>query len=244
MEIGYRIIRPEDVGAHPLSLAQISLWKSADWGVAEGERAVQEAIDMAAECRKRGIRTVIHPLDYSLSNEYAEESLAVMRRLATGCDLGIIIHDEGGQDGQRLSDSAASRFEKHLREVSSQCPVSVENAFNSGDAAWFWERFVDPGQERISITVDIGHLETAGMDSLSILRVMPRRMVDRIRFVHIHHQGEERSGVKDHWPLVPGCRELEALTVLLQRKRDVRVILELDAMEDGVRESIELLKKL
>jgi hypothetical protein len=48
--------------------------------------------------------------------------------------------------------------------------------------------------------------------------------------------------VKDHQPLVTGCREIEALKEMLKRKQDVRVILELDAAEDGMRESIELLR--
>jgi hypothetical protein len=44
---------------------------------------------------------------------------------------------------------------------------------------------------------------------------------------------------------VPGCREIEALQVLLKRKQDdVWVILELDAAQDGMRQSIELLKNL
>jgi hypothetical protein len=43
---------------------------------------------------------------------------------------------------------------------------------------------------------------------------------------------------------VPGCREIEALKVLLKRKQDVWVVLELDAAQDGMRQSIELLKNL
>jgi hypothetical protein len=43
---------------------------------------------------------------------------------------------------------------------------------------------------------------------------------------------------------VPGCREIEALKVLLTRKQDVWVVLELDAAQDGMSQSIELLKNL
>jgi hypothetical protein len=45
-------------------------------------------------------------------------------------------------------------------------------------------------------------------------------------------------------PLVPGCREIEALKELIRRRPDVRVVLELDAGTEGMGESIELLKGL
>jgi len=64
MELGYRIIRPQDVGLQPLAFAQISLWRSAAWDIAVGERAVTEAIEIAAVCKTLGIRTVFHPLEY------------------------------------------------------------------------------------------------------------------------------------------------------------------------------------
>jgi sugar phosphate isomerase/epimerase len=244
MQIGYRIIRPQDVGTQPLEFAQISLWRSASWGIADGERAVQEAIEMAGSCKTRGIRTVFHPLEYSLTDEHAPQTLAVMRELASAADLGVIIHDEGGARGKRLSAEEESAFERNLREISSLCHVSIENAFNSGDITWFWERFVIPARSNVSITVDIGHLESAGIDSIAFIRHMPEHLAERVHFVHMHHKAEERYGIKDHWPLVSGCREIKALKVLLKRKQDVLVILELDAAEYGVRQSIELLKKL
>ncbi len=63
MELGYRIIRPDDVGKFSLKLAQISLWRTANWDVAEGEEAVLQAIAIAQACKMRGIRTVFHPLE-------------------------------------------------------------------------------------------------------------------------------------------------------------------------------------
>jgi sugar phosphate isomerase/epimerase len=245
MEIGYRIIRPEDIGTQPLQLAQISLWRVANWGVAEGEQAVREAIKIAAACKARGIRTVFHPLEYPLTDDHAAQAMDVMRRLAEEADLGIIIHDEGRISGKRLSDAEAERYERNVREISTLCHISIENSYNSGDITWFWERFVAPAPESVSITLDIGHLELAGIDSVGFVRDMPQHLVERITFVHMHHHNEQEvRGVKDHWPLMPGCREVDALKALLKRKRDMRVILELDAVEDGMRQSIELLKNL
>jgi sugar phosphate isomerase/epimerase len=245
MNIGYRIIRPQDVGTQSLQFAQISLWRSANWGIADGERAVREAIEIAGACKARGIRTVFHPLEYPLSNVDAPQSLGVMRRLASVADLGIIIHDEGGAGGERLSAEEAAAFERNLRAISSFCHVSIENSFNSSDIAWFWERFAVPTSDDVSITLDIGHLELAGIDSIAFVQDMPQRLIGRTRFVHVHHHNErEPHGVKDHRPLVPGCREIEALKVLLTRKQDVWVVLELDAAQDGMRQSIELLKNL
>ena len=244
MQLGYRIVRPGDVGTQPLQLAQISLWRAASWGVAEGEQAVTEAIEMAAACKARGIRTVFHPLEYPLTGGQAKHSLGVMRRLAEASDLGIIIHDEGGAEGRRLSAAEEDQFEKNLFAVSNLCPVSVENAFNSGDATWFWERFVVHAPESVSITIDIGHLESADIDSISFMDTLPERLAERVSFVHMHHKAEERYGIKDHWPLAPNCREIVALKGLMKRKKGLLVILELDAAEEGMGRSIELLKEL
>lgn len=244
MQLGYRIVRPGDVGIQALNLAQISLWRAATWGVAEGDRAVREAIEIAAACKARGIRTVFHPLEYPLTGARAEHTLEVIRRLAAASDLGIIIHDEGGADGRRLSAAEEAQFEENLFSLSSLCPISVENAFNSCDATWFWERFVVQAPKSVSITIDIGHLESADIDSISFMETMPERLAERVSFVHMHHKAEERYGIKDHWPLVPDCREIYALKALGKRKKGLQVILELDASEEGMGESIELLKEL
>jgi len=245
MELGYRIIRPSDVGSHPLSFVQISLWRVANWGVSDGERGVDEAIAMARACKTRNISSVFHPLEYPLTNEHGDRTLAVLHRLAGVCDRGIIIHDEGGKAGARLSAAEAQRYEQSLREIGKRCPISVENSYNSGDITWFWERFVAPAPPRVSITLDIGHIELVGLDSVAFVRDMKKELVDRIAFVHLHHH-DARTGaaVPDHKPLVEGCREIEALQELLKRKSDIGVILELDAAEDGLRRSIELLKPL
>ena len=244
MEIGYRVIRPADVATQDLPLVQITLWREAHWGIADGEQAVREAIGMAAACRRVGIRSVFHPLEYPLANERGDLSLDVLRRLAGSADLGLIIHDEGGRGGGRLRDADAGLFERRLAEISALCSVSIENSYDSTDILWFWERFVLPAGDRVSITLDIGHLESAGVDAAAFVRHLPDSLVDRIAFVHMHHKGGDREGVVDHWPLVPGCREIEALKLLRDRKEDLRVILELDAQEEGIRESALLLKAL
>jgi sugar phosphate isomerase/epimerase len=243
MELGYRIIRPEDIGTQPLDFAQISLWRAANWGVAEGEQAVREAIEIAAACKDRGIRTVFHPLEYSMTGESGPQTLTVMRRLAAAADLGIIIHDDGCAGGKRLTDSEAVQYARNVREISGLCHVSIENSFNSGDITWFWERFVTPAPVNVSITLDIGHIELAGLDSVRFVRNMPQHLIERTAFVHMHHHdAQESRGVKDHRPLIAGCREIEALKELLNRKQDVRVVLELDSADDDMRRSIELLR--
>ncbi len=245
MEIGYRIIRPGDIGTQQVTFAQISLWRVADWGVADGERAVTEAIQTARTCKMRGIRTVFHPLEYSLVNAYAEQTLGVMRRLAEAADLGIIIHDEGGDGEKRLSSAEAKRYEKNVNEISRLCRVSIENSFNSGDITWFWDRFVTPGACNLSLTLDIGHLELAGLDSTEFVRNMPQRLIGRTTFVHMHHHDPLGQGwVKDHRALVPDCREIRALQELLKRKQDLWVVLELDSQEDEMGQSIELLRQV
>lgn len=243
MQIGYRVIRPADVGSQELSFVQISLWREAHWGVADGEEGVVQALAMADDCRRRGIRSVFHPLEYPLAGAGGVHTKHVLGRLAAHADLGIIIHDEGRQGGARLDDTAAAHYEEQLAGISGTCPVSVENSFNSTDILWFWERFVLPAGESVSITIDIGHLESAGMDSIAFVRDLPERFLRRVQFVHMHHKGGERWGVVDHWPLEPGCREIEALKLLIGRKHDLWVILELDAQHDGIGESARLLKK-
>jgi len=146
----------------------------------------------------RGIRTVFHPLEYPLANGDFQNMLDVMRRLAGASDLAIIIHDDRGINNKRLSTDEEQIFEENLAEISSFCSVSIENAFNSGDATWIWERFVVPAPRNVSITLDIGHLESADIDSIAFIGDLPERIVERIQFAYMHHKAEERYGIEDH----------------------------------------------
>jgi sugar phosphate isomerase/epimerase len=67
------------------------------------------------------------------------------------------------------------------------------------------------------MTLDFGHLELAGLDSAAFIRNMQPALIQRIRFAHIHHHDSKATrDIKDHRPLVPGCREIDALKELLQ----------------------------
>jgi sugar phosphate isomerase/epimerase len=186
---------------------------------------------------------VYHPLEYPLTGEKGPHSIDVMRRLAAVSDLGIIIHDEG-EKGKRLTGAEAEQYERGVKIISGLCPVSIENSYDSGDITWFWERFVVPMPETVSITLDIGHLELADIVSTEFVRHLPDHLVRRIQFVHMHHHDRNGHGVKDHRPLVPDCREIEALKILIERKKDLWVIVELDAAEEGMGRSIELLERM
>ncbi len=76
-----------------------------------------------------------------------------------------------------------------------------------------------PAPDSVSLTLDIGHLELAGLESVMFIQNMPQPLVERTRFVHLHHHDKEGGqAVSDHKPFVPGCRELAALRELLKRK--------------------------
>lgn len=187
MQIGYRIIRPSDIGTQAVKFAQISLWRKADWGVTDGEQGVQEAIETARVCRERGIRTVYHPLEYPLAGQEAPRTMEAFKTLARACDLGLIIHDEGKEQGGRLTGEEAEQYSVNVATLSRLCPVSIENSFNSRDIAWFWERFATSQPGSVSITLDIGHLELAGINSVDFVREMSGHLVSRLQFVHMHH---------------------------------------------------------
>ncbi|HUI67056.1 MAG TPA: hypothetical protein VL087_02450 [Nitrospirota bacterium] len=87
-----------------------------------------------------------------------------------------------------------------------------------------------PTSDDVSITLDFRRLELAGVDSITFVRNLPQRLIDHTGFVHLHHHNElVLRGVNDQWLFLPGCRKIEALKVLLKRKQDVWVVLELDA---------------
>ena len=234
MIYGYRVVREEEVGLYPVGLIQISHYRSMSNGI-------DQMIKAAEACRSKKIRFVIHPLGYALSdtrNEYRSETMEVMRTIAAHVDLALIIHDETTPSGARLQGMHERTFRDAIGELSSLCNVSIENAGNTGDIIWFWQVFAS------SATIDIGHLEAAGIDSIKFINELGTDIIDKINYVHLHRcNGLHWGGLRDHWSLVKGCRELRALKVLLERKDDIGVILEINDMEN-LGESLALIEAL
>jgi len=234
MIYGYRVVREEEIGLYPVDLVQISLYRGFKDGVSRVLRVV-------SACRSLHLSYVIHPVGYFLSDtrdNHRAETMEVMRTVAKNVDRALIIHDETTPWGSRIEGIFEEAYKKALFELSTICPVSIENANNTHDIEWFWRRFAN------SITLDIGHVEAAGIDSVRFIRELKTDEIDKLSFVHIHrYNGPHSSGLVDHWSLLEGCRELEALRCLLQRKQDVGVVLEIDDREN-LGDSLELLERV
>lgn len=212
MKIGYRVVSTKEVGLHEADLVQISTYGSG----AENVNAVRRC---AEECRKKGVPYVVHPVGCPLLGRGTIEGLFEMAKLA---DLALILHDERTPEGLMLHGDYSEQFRRIKGELAGHAFLSFENANNTGDAPWFWANFAD------SVTLDIGHVEAAGLDSVEYVNALDASCIQNIHYVHMHHNGEWRSGLTDHWPLEDGCRELDALRALLKRKRDISVILEIN----------------
>ncbi|MGD2080203.1 MAG: hypothetical protein PVJ36_03630 [Nitrospirota bacterium] len=228
MRIAYRVTRPEDVGRWEGDFAQLSVYRH--W-----EGSLPGAWECVRLLKEQGIRYVIHPVGYSVAAGGDQEK-AVME-LAEVADLGIILHDERSPGGGRLSGEREERFRRMIGELSKRTAVSFENANDTGDAPWFWERFAE------SVTLDIGHVEGAGFDSVKYVSELPAAVVEKIDYVHMHHNNGLRGGLTDHWPLREGCREMKALEALLGRRDGFDAILEINEL-DEVNESIRMLRAL
>jgi sugar phosphate isomerase/epimerase len=191
-------------------------------------------------CRLRGIRYVIHPVEYWLSELRPERRQTMMedlRTMARHADLALIVHDEGLKGGKRLTREAAEAYREALLDLSKLSHVSIENATNSHDIKWFWQ------EHAASITLDIGHLELAGIDSIEFVKNLEPDFIDLIEFVHMHRVNGMRGGIRDHWGLTEDCRELRALKHLLGRKQGLKVILEVIEAEH-VEKSLDLIQNL
>ncbi len=233
MQLGYRISKKEEVGLYRADLVQISYWKRFGPDLNE----IQET---AARCRDGGIRFVIHPVFTMLSETQPaqrEENLEELLMLAGMADLGLIVHDEVRPGGARLSEERLALYRETLAQLRAHCPVSIENASNTADIDWFWEQFDG------AVTVDLGHFEATGIDSVSRMESLPRDLVDRINYVHIHRKNGDHGGIMDHWPLTEDCAELAALEVLVTRKPQLAAILEVNEMEE-VGGNLQMLAKL
>jgi sugar phosphate isomerase/epimerase len=212
MRIGYRVVSPQEVGLHDADLVQISTY-------AAGQDNVEAVRRCAEECQKKGVPYVVHPVGCPLLGSGTLEGLIEMAKLS---DLALILHDERTPEGGRLHGEYSKQFRRIAGELARLATISFENANDSGDAPWFWSSFAD------SVTLDIGHMEVAGFDSVEFVNALDDSCVQKIHYVHMHHNGKWRNGLTDHWPLEEGCRELEALKALLKRKRDISVILEIN----------------
>ncbi len=220
MRIGYRVVSPGEVGRWDGEIVQISLYRGQEANMAR-------LMDISRVCAERGMPYVLHPVGYSL---LALEELSELRRMA-GVVAGrggeaLLLHDERSPGGGRLTGPEGERFRAALEELGAAAPVSIENSSHTGDVRWFWDNFAR------SVTLDMGHMESAGLDSVEFVRSLDEATVRKVRYVHMHGNGELRGGLTDHHPLRPGCRELKALREFLLRKAGVGVILEINEREE------------
>jgi len=227
MLIGTRILYPEEIDYWNAYLLQISTYRGMDGGLEFMRKC-------ARACKDAGIRYIIHPVKYSLLQRDTFEELLEMAHLA---DLALILHDEKSPDGSRLSGESEDLFRKSLAQLRAATQVSLENATDTRDIHWFWDNFAD------SITLDIGHVESSGLDSVEFVKALDENRIKKIDFVHMHRNNGLRGGITDHWPLAPGCRELKALKELLNMKPGISVILEINEIEK-INESLDLLRGL
>jgi|Deesub1362A_J573_1020465.scaffolds.fasta_scaffold00013_166 hypothetical protein len=227
MLIGSRVLSPEEVGLWDAELLQISVysWQKASLNLVK---------NCALMCKEAGIPYVVHPVGFSVLEERMFKTLKVMAEWA---DLALILHDERSPDGGRLKGKYEVRFRKAVEELNSVTTVSFENATNTRDVQWFWSNYAD------SITLDIGHVEASGLDSVAFVKSLDARIVGKIQYVHMHRNGSLRGGLTDHWYLTSGCRELRALRELIKVKPNVSVILEINETE-MIDDSLKLLNTL
>ncbi|MDH4230997.1 MAG: hypothetical protein OEW04_03090 [Nitrospirota bacterium] len=226
MRIGSRIVRPDEVGLWPAEILQISVYR----GMKDSLVFMRQC---AVRCREARLPYVIHPINFSL---FDEEAFRDLREMAEWSDLGMILHDERTAEG-RVKGGAERLFREALAELASKNAVSFENATDTGDVLWFWAEYAD------SITIDLGHVEAWGLDSVAFVQGLDEAAVRKVEYVHMHRNNGWRSGLTDHWPLTRDCREVMALRELLRRKRNVGVLLEINET-DRIPESLEILREL
>jgi sugar phosphate isomerase/epimerase len=227
MRIGTRIVRPDDVKRWDAEIYQISMYR----GWIDDIGLVKQCV---RSCIEKSVSYVMHPVGFPLLDH---DSFGMLKVIAEVGAEKMILHDERSRDGERITGINVDRFGEAVSELASFVPLSFENATDTHDALWFWEHFAD------SITLDIGHIEAAGMNSVEYIQHLDQEVIKRIEYVHIHHNGEFRNGLTDHHPLHGGCRELEALDTLLRRNHDVAVILEINET-DMIDDSLGLLRDL
>ena len=227
MKIGTRILYPEEAGLRNADILQISVYN----GMKDNLGIMK---DCAIACRDAGIRYVVHPVGYSLLQE---ETLKDIMEMAEHTDAALILHDERTPEGKRIEGKHGTVFTNYLEKIKSVATVSFENAVNTEDVQWFWDRYAD------SITLDVGHVESSGLNSIEFVKSLDKASVGKIQFVHMHRDNGLHGNITDHWPLNYNCREVRALEELLKIKPDVSVILEINEVEE-IDESMEILRAL
>jgi hypothetical protein len=227
MTIGTRVVHQEEIGVWNAELLQISIY-------CEMKDNIEIMKDCVYKCRDMGIRYVIHPVSYSLLQKDLFKELL---KIAEFSDIALILHDERTPESEKLIGQYETQFRDALKELKSITDISFENATDTRDVQWFWENYAE------SITLDIGHVESSGLNSVEFVKSLNKDCIQRVQFVHIHRNNIMRGGITDHWPLTPDCRELRALKELIKIKPDVGVILEINEI-NKIGDNIRLLNEL
>jgi hypothetical protein len=227
MITGTRVVHPDEINRWDSEILQISVYQGMKNNLAEMR-------ECSRLCKEKSIPYVVHPVGYSIQKQETFNDVIEMAKCA---DLALILHDEKGKDGGRLTGEDEIHFRHALDKLRSITTVSFENATDTSDVQWYWDNYAD------NITLDIGHVESAGYDSIKFVKSLDAATTGKIRFVHIHRNNGLHGGITDHWPLNEDCRELKALKQLLKVKSQVGVILELNEVE-MIGESLYLLRSL
>ncbi|MBF0517305.1 MAG: sugar phosphate isomerase/epimerase [Nitrospirae bacterium] len=235
MPLGYGVLSSGNIDSNLSGgIVQVSVFK--EWG-----GTTQDVSRLIERCRDMGLRYVIHPVGYYLSETREHEraqTLDFLRRLAEMSPDAIIVHDEGAPWGARLEGIFERCYVRAVEELSTICRVSIENAHNTPDIRWFWGRYA------ASITLDIGHVEAAGINSIEFVNTLDNETIEKIDFVHIHKcNGKRSDGSNDHWGLDDQCRELHALRQLLKRKKSAGIIVEV-VEHDQILNTLKLIEPL
>jgi hypothetical protein len=227
MLIGSRMLYPEEIDFWNAEIMQISVY----CGMKDNLKIMSDCVHA---CRKAGLRYVIHPIRYSLLDKAHLNDILKMADLA---DLALILHDERAPGGERLKGLYDASFRSTVEKLNTLTTVSFENSTDTADVHWFWNNYAE------SITLDIGHVESAGLDSVEFVRSLDDDIIKKVNFVHMHRNNGLRGGITDHWPINRNSREIAALRELIKIKSDVSVILELNEIEE-INESLDILDAL
>ncbi len=227
MQIGTRLVYPEEAGLWNAEFLQISVYRNM-------KNNLDIMMDSVRACRDAGISYAIHPVGYSLLDDETFDTLAL---IAEWSDRVLILHDERTPEGKRLTGRHKELFQRSIDKLGTMTNISLENSTNTADVQWFWDTFA------ASITIDIGHIEAAGLNSIEFIKSLNDETIRKIEFAHMHRNNGMHGGITDHWPLRRGCRELQALEELIKKKSDISVILELNETEE-IGDSLKILDEL